>query len=68
MRSSPRTSHMAMTCTITVFLVLVISLVTGTGDAFASSSTSSHIQQTASSTVAPANTAVTTYKEDTART
>ena len=68
MRSSPHMSHLAMACTITTFLVLVISLVAGTGNAFASASTSSAMQQTASNTVAPANTAVTTYKEDTART
>ena len=68
MRSSPRTSHLAVTCTITTFLVLISSLIAGTGNAFASSSMSSHVQQTASNTAAPTNTAVTTYKEDTART
>ena len=68
MRSSPRTSHLAVTCTITTFLVLVSSLIAGTGNAFASSSMSSHVQRTAGNTAAPTNTAVTTYKEDTART
>ena len=66
MRSSPRTPHLAITSTVTAFLVLIIGLITGTGDAFASSSTSSQVQRTTST--APANTAVTTYKEDTART
>nr|MBA2394876.1 hypothetical protein [Ktedonobacteraceae bacterium] len=61
MRSSPRT----ITGTVTAFLVLLINLVGGTGDVFASSSTSSHVQ---AMNVAPANTAVTTYKEDTERT
>jgi hypothetical protein len=68
MRSSPRTIHLAITSTITAILVLVVSLVSGTGDVFASSYESSHVQQATSTTVASANTAVTTYKEDTART
>ncbi|MBV9257322.1 MAG: PQQ-binding-like beta-propeller repeat protein, partial [Ktedonobacteraceae bacterium] len=68
MRSSRRVSHHAITCTIISFLALVISLISGTGNVLASSSLSAGVRQATGNAVAANNTAVTTYKEDTART
>ncbi len=67
MRSSRRTSHLTITCTLTSFIVLLISLIAGTGNALASASMSASTPA-ATSNIAASNTAVTTYKEDDART